>query len=103
MATTKKIPFSVTMRLLAMLKKMGFNFNLEASGTAAQIGGVILQEIILKLPNVQEEFIELLNEIAGTNYDMDSDTFEIIGTLQAEYKGITTAFTQAWKLKSSIS
>ena len=99
----KSIPFSTTMQLLSLLKKMGFNFNLEFGNSKEQLGATIIQEIILKIPSVQDEFIELLNKIADTEYTTESDTFEIIGTLQEEYKNITQAFTQALKLKNSIS
>jgi hypothetical protein len=99
----KKIPFSVTMQLLTLLKKMNFNFNLEFGNTKEQLGATIIQEIILKIPSVQEEFIELLNKIAETDYTIESDTFEIVSTLKVEYLGIAQAFSQALKLKNSIS
>jgi len=98
----KKIPFSVTMQLLTLLKKMNFNFNIESDGSKAQIGGAILQEIILKIPTVEFEFIELLNKLAGTDYTTESDTFEIINTLSEEYNHIIQAFTQALRLKNTV-
>ena len=82
---------------------MSFNFNLEFGNSKEQLGAIIIQEIVLKIPSVQDEFIELLNKIADTEYTTESDTFEIIGTIQQEYKNITQAFTQALKLKNSIS
>ena len=98
----KKIPFSTTMQLLELLKKMDFNFNLEFD-TPEALGKVIINDIMLKMPKVQDEFLALLNKLAGTNYDTESDTFEIIGTIMAEYEGVVKAFTQALKLKNSIS
>ena len=97
-----KITFGTTMQLLELLKKMDFNFSVEAD-TPEALGKIIINDLVLKLPTVQEEFLGLLNKIAGTSYDNESDTFEVIETLMSEYQGIVKAFTQALKLKNSIS
>jgi hypothetical protein len=104
----KKIPFSLAMQLLTLLKKMQFNFNMDVDLKQDEeaVGNTIMQkimeELILKLPTVQDEFIDLLNKLAGTEYTTESDTFDIILTVKQEYTSITQAFTQALKLKSIV-
>jgi hypothetical protein len=89
------------MKIVELLKKMDFNFNVEVTNES-ELMGVIIKEIVMNIPKVQEDFIELLNEVAGTEFTIESDTFEIISKLKELGKDLTVAFTQALKLKSMI-
>ncbi len=97
----KKIPFSVTMEFIALLKKMGFDFDVEIH-TTNELMSVLFKELVLKMPNAQDEFIALLAKISEKDITTDTDTFEVLAIIKEEFESISKAFSQALKLKSMI-